>query len=70
MASACKLLKTPECKKYIPYSEKYQGTVCFSGQAQVTQNFWIIKNSCSIQWKISGQHYFSGQAQAAQKFWM
>jgi len=38
-ASACKLLKTPECKKYIPYSEKFQGTICFSRQAQVTQNF-------------------------------
>jgi len=30
-ASACILLKTPECKKYIPYSEKLQGTLCFSG---------------------------------------
>jgi len=30
---------TPECKKYIPYSEKFQGILCFSGQAQVTQNF-------------------------------
>jgi len=33
-----KLLKTPECKKYIPYNEIFQGTLCFSGQAQVTQN--------------------------------
>jgi len=33
------IVQTPECKKYIPYSEKFQGTLCFSGQAQVTQNF-------------------------------
>ena len=56
--SACILLKTPECKKYIQYSEKLQGTICFSGQAQATQNFWIIKNICSMQWKISGQLCF------------
>jgi len=32
-----KLLKAPECKKYIQYSEKFQGKLCFSGQAQVAQ---------------------------------
>jgi len=32
-----KLLKNPECKKYIQYSEKFQGTFCFSGKAQVAQ---------------------------------
>ena len=32
-----KLLKNPECEKYIQYSEKFQGTRCFSGQAQVAQ---------------------------------
>jgi len=48
-ASACKLLKTPECIKYIQYSEKFQGKLCFSGQAQVTQNSEIIKNTCSTQ---------------------
>jgi len=26
-----KLLKYPECKKYIEYSEKFQGKLCFSG---------------------------------------
>jgi len=25
------LLKNPECKKYIEYSEKFQGKLCFSG---------------------------------------
>ena len=46
-ACACKLLKIPECIMYIPYSEIFQGTLCFSGQAQVTQNSWIIKNTYS-----------------------
>ena len=32
-----KLLKSPECKKYIQYSEKFQGKLCFSGQARVAQ---------------------------------
>jgi len=32
-----KLLKNPECKKYIQYSEKFQGKLCFLGQAQVAQ---------------------------------
>jgi len=26
-----KLLKHPECKKYIEYSENFQGNFCFSG---------------------------------------
>jgi len=30
----CKLLKNPECKKYISYSEKFHGKLCFSGQEQ------------------------------------
>ena len=29
-----KLLKTLECKKYIQYSEKFQGKLCFLVQAQ------------------------------------
>jgi len=33
-----KFLKNPECKKYIQYSEKFQGN-CFSGQAQLAQKF-------------------------------
>jgi len=32
-----KLLKNPECRKYIQYSEKFQGKLCFSGQAQVAE---------------------------------
>jgi len=45
------------------------GQTLFSGQAQVDQKSWMIKN-ISIQWKISGQLYFSGQAQVDQKSWM
>ena len=26
-----KLLKNPECKKYIQYSENFQGKLCFAG---------------------------------------
>jgi len=32
-----KLLKNSECEKYIQYSEKFLGKLCFSGQAQVAQ---------------------------------
>jgi len=31
-------LLDPECKKYIQYSGKFQGKLCFSGQVQVAQN--------------------------------
>jgi len=36
-ASACKLLKTPECKKNIQYSEKFQGNSVFQGKHKVGQ---------------------------------
>jgi len=36
-----KLLKNPECKKYIQYNEKFQDTLCLSGQAQVAQKSWM-----------------------------
>jgi len=32
-----KLLKNPEYKKAIQYSENFQVTICFSGKAQVAQ---------------------------------
>jgi len=32
-----KLLKSPECKKYIQYGENFQSKLCFSRQAQVAQ---------------------------------
>ena len=35
------LLKNPECKKYVEYSEKIQGKLCFSRQAQVSQKSWM-----------------------------
>ena len=38
-----KLFKKSECKKYIPYSEIFQGKLCFSGQALVAQKSWMIK---------------------------
>ena len=36
-ASACKLLKIPECKKYIQYSEKFQDYPVFQGKHKVAQ---------------------------------
>jgi len=30
-----KLLKNLECKNYITFSEKFQGKLCFLGQAQI-----------------------------------
>ena len=41
---------------------KISEQLCFSGQALVAQNSWMIKN-ISIQWKFSEQTLFSGQAQ-------
>jgi len=38
-----KLLKNPECKKYLQYSENFQGKLCFSGQSQVAQKSWTVK---------------------------
>jgi len=32
-----KLLKNPECEKYIQYSEKFQSKLSFSGQVKVAQ---------------------------------
>jgi len=52
-----------------PRAWKNSGQTLFSGQAQVAQKSWVIKN-ISIQWKIPGQLCFSSQAQVAQKSWM
>jgi len=54
-------------KIYIQYSEFRANSV--SGQAQVAQKSWMIKN-ISTQWKISGQLWFSGQTHVTQKSWM
>jgi len=48
-----------------PPGWKIQGTLWFSGQAQVSQTFWMLK-VYSMQWKIQGELYFSGQAQVVQ----
>jgi len=32
------LLKTPDCKKYIQYSEKFQGKLCFQGQRKLLKD--------------------------------
>jgi len=33
-----KLLKNPECKKYIQYSEKFQGNSNFQGKGKLLKN--------------------------------
>ena len=33
-----KLLKNPECKNYIQYCEKFQGTRCFQGKRKLLKN--------------------------------
>jgi len=64
-----KLLKNSDCKKYTPYSEKFQGKLCFSGQEQVAQISWVVKNIYSVL-LIQGSLCFSGQAQVTQISWM
>jgi len=64
-----KLLKNPECEKYIEYNEKFQGKLWFSGQAQ---SCWKVLNGKKyIQYseKFHGKLCFSRQAQVAQKSW-
>ena len=58
-----KLLKNPECKKYIQYSEKFQG------KRELLKNpEW--QNMFQYSEKFQGKLCFSGQAQVAQKFRM
>jgi len=52
-----------------PRAWKFSGQTLFSGQAQLAQKSWIIRNTYSVQW-IQGTLCFSGQAQVAQKLWM
>jgi len=52
-----------------PLCLKISGQTLFSGQAQVAQNFWKIKN-ISIQWKMSGQILFFKASACCSKFWM
>ena len=63
-----KLLKNPECKNYIQYSQKFQGNSVFQGKRKL---FKILndKRTYSIQW-IQGTLCFSGQAKVAQTPWM
>ena len=37
------VVKNPECKKYIQYSEIFQSNSVFSGQTQVAQKLWTVK---------------------------
>jgi len=60
------LLKNPECKKHVQYSEEFQGKVVFQGKRKLLKNPECKK---CIQYceKFQGKLCFSGQAQVAQK---
>jgi len=60
------MLKNSECKKYIQYSEKFQGNSVFRASAGYSKQ---QNNKKSIQYseKFQGTLRFSGQAQVAQK---
>jgi len=38
------VLKNPDVEKYIQYGEKFQGTLCFSGQAQMCSKILNVKS--------------------------
>jgi len=59
------LLKNPECKKYIQYSENFQVKLCFSGQAQSCSNILNGKKYIQYSEKFQGKLCFSGQAHIA-----
>jgi len=56
-----KLLKTPECKKYIKYSEKFLGNSVFFRASAVAQKSGIVKNIFNTV-KNFRETLFSGQA--------
>jgi len=64
--ASAKLLKNPECKKYIQCSEKFQSKLCFSGQAQSCPKILNGKKYIQYNEKCQGKLCFSGQAQVAQ----
>jgi len=60
------LLKNPECKKYIQYSEKFQGNSVFQGKRKLLKNP-ECKKYIQYSEKFQGTLCFSGQAQVALK---
>ena len=56
-----KLLKNPECKKYIQYSKKFQGNSVFMASASCSK---ILNDKIyiSIQWKIPRKLFFRASA--------
>ena len=59
-----KLLKNPECKNYIQYSEIFQKNSVFRASASSS------KIVISMQWKFSGQALFFRASASCSKFWM
>ena len=57
LQSKRKLVKNPECEKYIQYSETCHSDSVFQGKGKVAQKSWMVK-IYSMQWKISRQTLF------------
>ena len=57
-ASCSKILND---RKYIFNTVKISGRLCSLGQVQVAQKPWMIKNVCSIQWKLQGNSVSQGK---------
>jgi len=64
-----KLIKNPECIKYILCSEKVQGKILFQVKRNLLKNP-EYKKYIQYSEKFQGTLCFSGQAQFAQKSWM
>ena len=56
---------------HVQYSEKYQGTLCFSGQAHASCPITAeCEKYITYSEKFQGPLCFSGQAQVTQTFWI
>jgi len=56
------LLKTPECKKYIQYSGKFLGQLCFSEQAQSCSKILNDKKHIQYSENFQGNSVFRASA--------
>ena len=63
------LLKNPECKSYIQYSEKFHDTLFIPGKRKLLKIPECKKYIQSSE-KFQGTRCFSGKAQVAEKSWM
>jgi len=62
-----KLLKNPECKKYVQCREKFLGKLFLKASAKLLKNLVNGKKYIQCSENFQGKLCFSGQAQVAQK---